>query len=81
MNREQRRAMMAKQHTSNHELTKDEIIGRALHAIDSRKAFEKLSLNGRYSEKRRKEFKILAEKNSNEANNYMNLAYRWSDKS
>ena len=62
------------------EMDKDEIIGRALKNIDDKKAFENLSLNGRYKKENRTRFEKLSEKHSKEADNYMNLAYKWSDK-
>ena len=60
-------------------LTKDEMIGRALYEIDTKKAFENLSLNGRYTQAHREEFKIISEKHSEEANLFMQLAYHWNN--
>ena len=65
--------------TTTNTMTKDNVIGQALMAIDDSKAFENLSLNGRYTQVHREEFKVLSQKYSDQANHWMNLAYRWAD--
>lgn len=58
------------------EMDRDEIIGRALSHVDDRRYYERI--DGRYGAERRARNKILAKKHSDEATNYMNLAYKFN---
>ncbi len=62
------------------ELSRNDIIARAEHSVDDRRAFENLSLNGRYKQENRERFKKLAQKHSDQANMYLDLAYHFKDK-